>query len=132
MSSTSGCFSRSASPRPQESFSRPGSTIPGGIGVTFTTSQTFARLAQGHFVARVLTWQANFSASPFLTFANLIQFDNESRNLSWQSRTRWILRPGNDFFIVFTQGWIQDAQGGFRYRAQDSRLSTKFQYTFRF
>jgi len=106
--------------------------FPPRLVVTFTTSQTFARLAQGHFVARVLTWQANFSASPFLTFANLIQFDNESRNLSWQSRTRWILRPGNDFFIVFTQGWIQDAQGGFRFRAQDSRLSTKFQYTFRF
>jgi hypothetical protein len=106
--------------------------FPPRLVVTFSTNQTFARLAEGSFVARVLTWNVNFSASPFLTFANLIQFDNESRNLSWQSRTRWILKPGNDFFIVFNQGWIQDAQGGFRYRAQESRLSTKFQYTFRF
>jgi len=106
--------------------------LPPRLVLSFSTNQTFARLAEGSFVARVLTWQVNFSATPFLTFSNLVQFDNESRNLSWQSRTRWILKPGNDFFIVFTQGWIQDAQGGFRYRAQESRLSTKFQYTFRF
>jgi hypothetical protein len=62
----------------------------------------------------------------------LSQFDNESRNLGWQSRTRWILTPGNDLFIVFSQGWIQEPQGGFRYSANESKLSTKFQYTFRF
>ena len=106
--------------------------LPPRLVLSFSTNQTFARLAEGSFVARVLTWQANFSATPFLTFSNLVQFDNASRNLSWQSRTRWILSPGNDFFIVFTQGWIQDVEGGLRYHAQESKLSTKFQYTFRF
>lgn len=106
--------------------------FPPRLNVSFSTNQTFATLPQGNFVARVMSWQVNFSASPFLTFSNLIQFDNESRNLGWQSRTRWILKPGNDLFFVFSQGWIQDARGGFRYRAHESRLSTKFQYTFRF
>lgn len=106
--------------------------FPPRLVVSFSTNQTFARLPQGNFVARVMSWQVNFSASPFLTFSNLIQFDNESRNLGWQSRTRWILKPGNDLFIVFSQGWLQDTQGGFRYSAQESKLSTKFQYTFRF
>jgi len=84
------------------------------------------------FVARILIWRVNYSASPFLSFSNLIQYDNESRNLGWQSRMRWILRPGNDLFLVFSQGWIQDAPGGFRFRADESKVSTKFQYTFRF
>ena len=106
--------------------------LPPRLVVSFTTNQTFARLAEGSFVARVMTWQVNFSASPFLSFSNLIQFDNATRNLGWQSRTRWILKPGNDLFIVFSQGWLQDTQGGFRYSAQESKLSTKFQYTFRF
>ena len=106
--------------------------LPPRLVVSFGTNQTFAHLAEGNFVARVLTGQVNFSASPFLTFSNLIQFDNESRNLSWQSRTRWIIKPGNDFFIVFNQGWIQEDQGGFHYQPHESRLSTKFQYTFRF
>jgi hypothetical protein len=106
--------------------------IPPRFVISFTTNQTFARLPQGNFVARVMSWQVNYSASPFLSFSNLIQYDNDSRNLGWQSRMRWILHPGNDLFVVFSQGWIQDPSGGFRYRAEDSKLSAKFQYTFRF
>jgi hypothetical protein len=52
--------------------------------------------------------------------------------LGWQSRVRWILHPGNDLFLVFNQGWIQENAGGFRFAAEDSKVSAKFQYTFRF
>ncbi len=96
------------------------------------TEQTFARLPQGNFVARIYSFRANYSVSPFLSFSNLVQFDNESRDLGWQSRVRWILRPGNDLFLVFSQGWQQDARGGFCFSPADTKLSTKFQYTFRF
>ncbi|HEV8385321.1 MAG TPA: hypothetical protein VGQ11_10665, partial [Candidatus Acidoferrales bacterium] len=96
------------------------------------TEQTFARLPQGNFVARIYIFRADYSASPLLSFSNLMQFDNESQNLGWQSRVRWILRPGNDLFLVFSQGWQQDARGGFHFSPADSKLSTKFQYTFRF
>jgi hypothetical protein len=105
--------------------------FPPRFVISFTTNQTFARLPQGNFVARIMSWQVNYSASPFLSFSNLIQYDNDSRNVGWQSRIRWILHPGNDLFFVFSQGWIQDPSGGFRYRAEDSKVSAKFQYTFR-
>ncbi len=107
--------------------------MPPHFTLSLNTNQTFARLPQGHFVARILTSQVNYAASPFLSFSNLIQFDNLSRNLGWQSRVRWILRPGNDVFLVFGQGWVQeDDGGGVRFRAQDTKLSAKFQYAFRF
>jgi len=106
--------------------------FPPRLVINFSTNQTFARLPQGSFVARVLSWRANYAVSPFLTFTNLIQYDNNSRNLGWQSRVRWILRPGNDLFFVFSQGWIQEPHGGFRFRAEESKVSAKFQYTFRF
>jgi hypothetical protein len=106
--------------------------IPPRFTITFQTNQTFARLPQGNFVARILNWQVNYTASPFLSFSNLIQYDNVSRNLGWQSRARWILRPGNDFFFVFGQGWFQDPQGGFRFTPQESKVSAKLQYTFRY
>jgi hypothetical protein len=99
---------------------------------SFSTDQTFARLPQGNFVARIYGFRAIYSVSPFLSFSNLIQYDNESQNLGWQSRVRWILRPGNDLFLVFSQGWQQDALGGFHFSPAETRLSTKFQYTFRF
>ena len=74
--------------------------------------------------------------SPFLSFSNLIQFDNRSGNLGLQSRVHWTIEPGNEIFFVFGQGWVQDLERGYdfrrRFRRQDSRLATKLQYTFRF
>ena len=106
--------------------------IPPRFNISFNSTQTFARLPEGNFVARILSSRVNYAASPFLSFSNLIQYDNRSRNLGWQSRVRWTLQPGNDLFLVFSQGWIQDTTGGYRFSAEDSKLSAKFQYAFRF
>ena len=94
--------------------------------------QTFARLAEGEFVARLLVLKSDYSVSPLLTFFNLVQFDNEARNLGWQSRVRWTVRPGNDTFLVFGQGWLQDEARGLRFHPTDTKLAAKVQYTFRF
>jgi hypothetical protein len=99
-----------------------------GIGL----EQTFGRLKEGNFVARILGFGADYSVSPYLTFYNLVQFDNESRDLGWQSRVRWIIRPGSELFLVFNQGWLQDERGGFNFRAGRTGLAGKLQYTFRF
>lgn len=99
---------------------------------SFVLQQTFARLPQGNFVARVFTARVNYSLTPFITFSNLVQYDNDSRNLGWQSRFRWILKPGNDLFLVFNQGWQQKPGGGFHYDTADTKLAAKIQYTFRF
>jgi hypothetical protein len=106
--------------------------LPPSFQFSFVASQTFARLPQGRFVARIFTVRANYSLTPFITFANLVQFDNDSRNLGWQCRVRWIFKPGNDLFLVFNQGWLQDPSGGFRYDISDTKIATKIQYTFRF
>lgn len=97
-----------------------------------TTDQTFARLKQGNFVARVFALRADYSFTPNLTVSNFLQFDNDSRQLGWQSRVRWILRPGNDLFVVFNPGWEQNERGGINFRATGTKLAGKLQYTFRF
>ncbi len=94
-------------------------------------NQTFAHLKEGNFVARIYSLRADYSFTPFLTLYNLVQFDNGSKNLGWQSRLRWILKPGSDIFMVFNQGWIQDERNDFRFRMTDRKLSFKIQYTFR-
>jgi hypothetical protein len=106
--------------------------IPPWFTISFNANQTFARLPEGNFVARILTWRANYTPSPTLSFSNLIQYDNKSRNLGWQSRARWTVRPGNDLFFVFSQGWIQDPDEDYRFRPQESKVSAKLQYTFRY
>jgi hypothetical protein len=106
--------------------------IPPWFTISFSANQTFARLPEGNFAARILTWRANYAPTPFLSFSNLIQYDNKSRNLGWQSRARWTVRPGNDLFFVFSQGWIQNPDEDYRFSPQQSKVSAKLQYTFRY
>ena len=53
-------------------------------------------------------------------------------NLGWQSRVRWTPRSGNDLFFAFNQGWIQEDTDSLRFKPQDSKISAKFQCSFRF
>jgi hypothetical protein len=104
---------------------------PPWLTVSVSADQTFARLPEGDFTATILSGRVEYSASPRLSFFNLVQYDNRSRNLGWQSRLRWTLQPGNDLFFVLNQGWIHE-EGNLRFRAGDRKLSAKLQYTIRF
>lgn len=106
--------------------------LPPRFIATVDSNLTFARLPEGNFAARIFSAQIEYAASPLLTFANLVQYDNLSRSLGWQSRFRWILRPGNDLFLVFAQGWLQDERGRYQFAVGDRKLSGKIHYTLRF
>jgi len=111
--------------------------LPPWFTLNLSTNQTFARLPEGDFIARIMTANINYAASPRLSFSNLVQYDNRSRNLGWQSRIRWTLEPGSDLFFAFNQGWIQELEEGedndsLRFRPQDTKVSAKFQYSYRF
>jgi hypothetical protein len=106
--------------------------LPPRFTINVSTNQTFARLPEGHFIARIFTANVSYAATPRLSLSNLVQYDNRSRNMGWQSRVRWTLQPGNDVFVAFNQGWIREDGGNLRFRTQDSKVSAKFQYSFRF
>ena len=106
--------------------------LPPRFTVTLSANQTFARLPEGRFTAKIVTSTVNYSASPMFSFSNLVQYDNRSRNLGWQGRVRWTLQPGNDLFLAVNQGWIREDHDSLRFRTQDSKVSAKFQYSFRF
>jgi hypothetical protein len=108
--------------------------LPPRFIVSLNSNQTFARLPEGRFTARIFTSNINYAASPSLSFSNLIQYDNRSRNLGWQSRVRWTLQPGNDLFVAFNQGWVEEEgdDRSRRFHVEDTRLSAKFQYSHRF
>jgi hypothetical protein len=68
--------------------------------------------------------------SPRLGMNTLVQYDNESRDLSLQQRLRWIMRPGCDLFVVLGLGWVRGADDVLRPDAQD--LAVKLVHTLRF
>ena len=79
--------------------------------------------------ARILTSNINYAVSPSLSFSNLIPVTIGRANLGWQSRVRWTLRPGNDVFVAFNQGWIHEEDLNDRsrhFRPQGQQVSAKF------
>jgi hypothetical protein len=100
------------------------------IALSLQANRNDVRLAQGRFFTQIFTAQANFNFSPNVSWANLVQYDNESRILGVQSRFRWILKPGNDLFLVINRGWIRGLDGA--YNSNYDRATVKLQYTFRY
>jgi hypothetical protein len=87
-------------------------------------------LREGRFYTQVVTVRADYNFTSNVSWQNLQQYDNESRLLSFQSRFRWILRPGNDLFVVVNRGWVKTVDD--RFESGFDRASSKLQYTFRF
>lgn len=94
----------------------------------FRSERNDITLEEGEFYTQVFELGADFNFSPRISWANLVQYDNESHILGFQSRFRWILKPGNDLFVVFNRGW-EDIDN--RFMPAFDRGTVKFQYTFR-
>ena len=100
------------------------------VAVVLQMERDEGSLPPGDFVTQLFSARLDYSFSPDITSSNLVQYDSASRIFGLQGRFRWILRPGNDLFLVVSRGWFRREDG-------DSvpsfdRGSAKLQYTFRF
>ena len=102
----------------------------GHLALAVRVDRNDISLHEGRFYTQVLTARADYNFTPNVSWQNLEQYDNESRLLSFQSRFRWILKPGNDLFLVVNRGWTKTFDGSFE--STFDRTSSKLQYTFRF
>lgn len=102
-----------------------------GVTVALSTEWNKVALQEGSFETRLHRLVVDTQFSPFMYLVNNIQYDSVSRVLGWQSRFRWILKPGNDVFIVYTHNWV-DAQELGRWRTLNRRAAAKVSYTKRF
>ncbi len=110
------------------------------LGLTLKPSHHFAfrfegerndvSLDQGDFFTQLFSLRADYNFSPDISWQNLVQYDSESRILGLQSRFRWILKPGNDIFVVLNRGWFRTLEHDFT--SSDERFTVKLAYTFRF
>jgi len=100
------------------------------LSTALSLEQNWLRLKQGHFNTSLLMYRLDYSFTPFITLANFVQYDTESRNIGLQSRLRWILKPGQEFFVVLNHAWQENRFD--RFEAAQTRFRIKFNYTFRF
>jgi hypothetical protein len=88
-------------------------------------------LAQGSFNTRLYRVVPELQFSPWIAWVNNVQYDTQSSVIGWQSRFRWILKPGNDLYIVYTHNWADDPLQR-RIYTLDRRAASKFLYTYQF
>lgn len=103
-----------------------------GVTVNLSYEWNDVDLAEGAFQTKLYRVVADTQFSPFMYLVNNVQYDTVSRIVGWQSRFRWILTPGNDIFIVYTQNWIDPLDPSSRFLTLDRRAAAKAVYTKRF
>lgn len=102
-----------------------------GVIVYTTSEYNTVDLPEGRFDTRLFRVVPELQFSPWVSLVNNVQFDSQSGILGWQSRFRWILRPGSDLYVVYTQNWQDDPYRA-RFETLDRSLASKVLYTHRF
>jgi hypothetical protein len=87
-------------------------------------------LPQGSFATKLYRLDARTQFSPWISLSNNVQYDSESGEVGWQLRFRWIQKPGNDTFFIWTQNWREEF--GSRFASLDRRGVAKIVRTIRF
>jgi hypothetical protein len=99
------------------------------VGAGYSTS--IVDLGPGNaFTTHIGSGRLDLHFSPAVSLRNLVQFDNESNLLGWQSRLRWIYAPGSDFFAVLGTAWVREE--GDSLVPTEQNLEFKFAHSLRF
>jgi hypothetical protein len=96
----------------------------------FKAERADVDLEEGKFFTQLFSARADINFSTNVSWANIVQYDNESRILGFQTRFRWIIQPGSDLFLILNRGWEKSLDH--RYVSIYDRGTAKLQYTFRF
>jgi hypothetical protein len=110
-----------------------GLTLRAAPGYIFSVNGEWNQvdLAEGSFASNLVRVVTDSQFSPFMALVNNVQFDTVSRVLGWQARYRWIVRPGNDLYVVYTHNWLEDPLVD-KFTTMDQRFASKVLYTHRF
>lgn len=87
------------------------------------------RLPQGSFVVRTVYAKSVYNFSPDLQLSLLGQYDNLSETLGVNCRLKWVMQPGDEFFLVINQGYDTDRAG---LRPLANETSCKGAWTYRY
>ncbi|MBI4876143.1 MAG: hypothetical protein HY822_16020 [Acidobacteria bacterium] len=109
-------------------------TAPRGRFQTgLSVEQNFGRLREASFVQRLWQLQAAYAWNPNLTLASFLQYDSESGNLGANTRLRWTIKPGREFFVVWNRGWqrLLTSRDDLLLKPDSEMFAVKLRWTFR-
>jgi len=120
-----------------------GTSTRGGIDLSWRPSKhfqldmemnlTMAELSEDHF--DVLTSMLGFRITPStqISFNGIAQYDNQTKTIGVNARTRYIIKSGSDLFLVLNKGFERENEGDRRsFRSTETEAVAKLGWTFQF
>jgi hypothetical protein len=107
-------------------------TRSGRHRIEISTENDYVYLPEGNFIERLHQLRWNYSPTPDVALSLFSQYESESQILGWNARFRWTLKPGNDFFVVWTRNWLRtDPDAQLRFQRDSDSVVVKLRWTFR-
>ena len=106
-----------------------------GVSVSTNFEHNQVTLPRGEFTADVYEVEGEWNPNQWIGLTNQLRYDNDSDIVGLFARLRWIVKPGNDLFLVYTHNWrnLGDDILGDRELITLSRGgAVKASYTYRF
>ena len=88
------------------------------------------RLPEGDFTTRITRLGIDVAFSATISWRNLIQWDNETDELTVNSRFRWIIEPGRELFVILDPSLFREDR--LRLTSTTTDLVLKLLWTYRF
>jgi hypothetical protein len=98
----------------------------GGPGVNCVVS---GDVKKRQFNARLTRFRAQIAFTPDLIWDTIVQYENLKDRVEMQTRLRWIIVPGREFYLILGQDL--DAKPG-DFRVRETQPIAKLRWTFRF
>ncbi len=101
------------------------------LGMSFEDVQIELEDGAGDFRTQLYTWRVDLNFDPMTSWNTFLQYDTEGKNLSSQTRLRWIIEPGRELFVVGLMGFDK-AFSESSFVTSEQSLALKLNYTLRF
>jgi hypothetical protein len=109
-------------------------TTPSGhLQLELSAENDAGRLPEGDFNLNLGQLKAVYAFTPDLILSSYVQYDSESGDFGANTRFRWTIKPGNDFFVVWFHSWRHpiNSDKSFTLRPINDQLVVKLRWTFR-
>lgn len=105
-----------------------------GVELGLEYERNDVALPQGAFDTNLFRLNTAWDISPWSSVTGSVQYDDVSEIVGLFLKTRWIIAPGNDLYVVYTQNWqsLRANQLDRHFTTLSQGGSTKLNYTFRF
>jgi hypothetical protein len=106
--------------------------------VSTNVQRNDVQLPGGDFSVSLYELQSDWTPTPWVALTGQLQYDDQSEIIGLFSRLRWIVKPGNDIYLVYSHNWrnelidILDPNSAKSFYTLSRGASIKASYTYRF